>query len=341
MDKLRVYVSGYDRPIRCFELNPVSGELKQLSVSDGGETPSYLAWNPAMTRLYSVNETRHERGKVSSFAIDPDDGSLKPLGTASSGGQGPCHLSVHPGGKWVFAANYRSGHVAMLPVGADGAALEPSDIHHPGEHAHMARCDAAGAFLFVPCLGSDLIAQFRVDLAAGRLVPNALPSAPAPQGSGPRHLTFVGDFAYVINELDNTIATYSFDQAQGTLRPLWPALSTLPEGFAGKSSTAHILSSPSGDFLYGSNRGHDSVAIFRRGPDGKLTPTAHETGGGELKAPRCFALTPDGGLLLAASMDADRLTVFKVDRRTGALQRLHSIPVDKQPSFVGVMLTPT
>jgi 6-phosphogluconolactonase len=336
-----VYVSGYDSVISCFTLDPASGALTPASRSDGGRNPSYLAWNPARTRMYAINEAGE--GRVTAFAIDPRDGALKRISDASAGGRGPCHVAVHPSGRWVFAANYGSGHVAVLPVREDGGVGEPVDVQLAGKNAHMTVCDASGCFVFVPCLGSDHVAQYRFDPATGRLTPNQPASVPTAKGAGPRHLALAPALrsAYLIDELDSTMATLDYDPAQGLLT-VRESQSTLPAGAARTgNSTAHVLASPSGRFLYGSNRGNDSIAIYAIDPvSGRLTLKAHETGGGEIRVPRDFTIDPSGGLLLAASQKADLVTVFRIDPASGLLARLGATAVPPGPSFVGVMPRP-
>jgi 6-phosphogluconolactonase len=336
-----VYVSGYGPDIICYSLDAAAGALSEISRSPGGTNPSFLAWSPSRANLYACNEGG-ALGKVVSFAIAPADGALKRLGEGSSGGSGPCHVSVHPGGKWVYAANYGSGHVAVLPVGADGGLSDPIDVQLAGKNAHMAITDKAGKFLFVPCLGSDHIAVYRIDATSGKLSPNSQATVPLAKGAGPRHLAFAPDErrAYVINELNATLTSFAFDAATGVFSA--PAtVSTLPAGFSGKNSCAHVVVSPDGASLYGSNRGHDSLVICRIDPaSGALTVAGHETGGGEIKTPRNFTLDPSGTLALVASQGSDLVTVFRVDAATGKLKRLGSQKVGPKPSFVGVMPRP-
>jgi 6-phosphogluconolactonase len=206
----------------------------------------------------------------------------------------------------------------------------------------MAITDKAGKFLFVPCLGSDHIAVYRIDATSGKLSPNSQATVPLAKGAGPRHLAFAPDErrAYVINELNATLTSFAFDAATGVFSA--PAtVSTLPAGFSGKNSCAHVVVSPDGASLYGSNRGHDSLVICRIDPaSGALTVAGHETGGGEIKTPRNFTLDPSGTLALVASQGSDLVTVFRVDAATGKLERLGSQKVGPKPSFVGVMPRP-
>ncbi|MCY3019019.1 MAG: lactonase family protein [Planctomycetota bacterium] len=335
-----VYVAGYNPAISCFVLDMESGTLKPSSTSDGGKSPTYLAWSPSRKFMYAVNEVGG--GRVTAFAINPQDGALTRINDASSAGNGPCHVSVHPGGKWVFAANYGSGTIGVLAVKPDGGVEEPVEKLAPGKNAHQIFSDPSGKFVFVPCLGSNHVAHYVFDDATGKLTPNNPPTVPTAQGAGPRHLCFhpSGRFAYLINELDSTITSLAYDAGKGLLSAP-ETLPTLPAGVTVKSSTAHVLASPSGKFVYGSNRGHDSIVIFAVNPGtGRLTLAGHEQGGGDVKVPRDFTLDPTGKFLLSASQKGDTVTVFRCSADRGTLEKLSTVKVPSAPAFVGVMPVP-
>jgi 6-phosphogluconolactonase len=206
----------------------------------------------------------------------------------------------------------------------------------------MAMTDPSGKFVYIPCKGSDHIAQYRLDAQNGKLVPLDPPTAPTAAGAGPRHMAFHpnGKYAYVIMELNNTLARYTFDAAKGTLSDPKTA-PTLPKDFAGKNTTAHVLVSPDGRFVYGSNRGHNSIAIFAvNAADGAPEVLGHETGGGEIKTPRNFTLDLNGRNLLVASQSGDCVTVFQIDGASGLLKKLSGQPTTLKPSFVGVLPRP-
>jgi 6-phosphogluconolactonase len=335
-----VYIAGYDKTISCFVLDMATGELKPSSTSDGGKNPTYLAWSPSRKFMYAVNEAGP--GRVAAFAINPQDGALTKINDASSAGGGPCHVSVHPGGKWVFAANYGSGTIGVLAVKPDGGVGEPEQLV-PGKNAHQMFADASGKYVFVPCLGSNHVAQYVFDDATGKLTPNNPPTVATAVGAGPRHLAFhpSGKFAYLINELDSTITSMTYDAEKGLLSPI-ETLPTLPEGAVKKgNSTAHVLVTPSGKFVYGSNRGNDSIVIYAvNAQTGKLTLVGHETGGGEIKIPRDFTLDPSGKYLLAASQKTGIVTIFRCDAEKGTLEKLSTVRVPPGPAFVGVMFPP-
>ncbi len=330
-----VFVSGYGPEIICYSLDAAAGALTEVSRSPGGTNPSFLAWSPDHQHLYAVNEGGG--GKVVSFTIAASDGKLTKTGEGATGGQGPCHVSVHPSGKWVFAANYGSGHVAVLPVQADGSVKDPVDVQLAGKNAHMAITDPAGKLLLVPCLGSDHLAVYGIAATTGKLTPVA--TVPLAKGAGPRHAAFSADqkHLYVINELNSTLTAFACDLAKGTFSELG-TVPTLPAGFTGKNSCAHIVIAPDGKTLYGSNRGHNSLVICRiDAATGKLTVVGHETAGGEINTPRNFTLTPDGTLALVASQKGDLVSILKVDPATGLMTRIGSQKVGPGPSFVGVM----
>lgn len=330
-----VFVSGYGPDIICYTLDETAGALTEVSRSPGGTNPSFLAWSPDHKNLYAVNEGGG--GSVVSFTIAAADGKLTKTGEGKTGGQGPCFVSVHPSGKWVFAANYGSGHVAVLPVQADGSVKDPVDVQLAGKNAHMAITDHAGKHLFVPCLGSDHVAIYGIDAASGKLSP--ITTVPLAKGAGPRHMAFSADekHCYVIGELNSTITAFACDLAKPSFTELG-VVPTLPAGFSGKNSCAHILIAPDGKTLYGSNRGHNSLVVCRIDPaTGKLAVIGHETAGGEINTPRNFTLTPDGALALVASQKGDLVSILKVDAATGTMTRLGSQKVGAGPSFVGVM----
>lgn len=330
-----VFVSGYGPDIICYTLDSAAGKLTEVSRSAGGTNPSFLAWSPDHKNLYAVNEGGG--GKVVSFSIAAADGKLAQTGEGNTGGQGPCFVSVHTSGKWVFAANYGSGHVAVLPVQADGSVKDPVDVQLAGKNAHMAITDKAGKLLFVPCLGSDHVAVYSINAANGKLTPAT--TFPLAKGAGPRHMAFSADekHCYVIGELNATITAFACDLAKASFTEIG-VVPTLPADFTAKNSCAHIVIAPDGKTLYGSNRGHNSLVICRiDAASGKLTVVGHETAGGEINTPRNFTLTPDGTLALVASQKGDVVSILKVDPATGLMTKLGSQKVGAGPSFVGVM----
>jgi len=268
-------------------------------------------------------------GSVGAFSIDPESGSLKLLNQEATGGGSPCHLVVDGKGNNVLVANYGGGSVAVLPIGNDGRlGRATAFIQHRGSsvnprrqkgpHAHSICLDAASRFAFAADLGLDRILIYRYGAGKGTLVPAEIPWVAVDPGSGPRHFAFhtTGKYAYVINELRSTVTAFRYRAERGILEPI-QTISTLPAGFGGRSTAAEVAVHPSGKFLYGSNRGHDSIAIFAIDRlTGRLTLLGHQPTGG--KTPRNFEIDPSGNFLLAANQNSGTVIVFKIDGDTGS-----------------------
>jgi 6-phosphogluconolactonase len=340
-----VYVSGYRPEIAIFRLDTPGGKLVPAGkMTNVGEDPSFLAWDPAAKFLFAVNET--DPGRVRSFAIDQASGALTPVNDVPSAGSITAHLSTDRTGRWLLVANYgdlKQGTIASIPIGADGrlgAAVDTRDFGI-GSMAHQIVSDPGNRFVYVPLKGGPAVAQLVFDAATGRMKPNVPPQVAAAAGAGPRHMDFHpnGRFAYVINELDLTMTAYSYDAKTGLLREL-QILPTLPPA-ADKvgASAADVHVHRTGRFLYGSNRGHDSIVIFRLGEDGRMTLVGHESRG--IKRPRNFTIDPTGTLMLVANQDAANVSVFRIDQNKGTLEPVGApTPAGANPSFVGVVMLP-
>ena len=348
-NEMLVYVGTYTEPIRfgtgnildgkgegiyVYRMDQSSGALESVGKTTGVTNPSYLAFDPTQRFLYAVNELKtyedKPTGTVSAFTVDPKTGELQFLNKRLTHGTDPCHVTVDTKGKYAFVSNFMSGSVCVLPVLQDGSLGEASDfIQHQGSgidpvrqkspHAHSVTLDRVNRFAFVPDLGLDRLMAYRFDRKRGMLEPNAVPWIKMRPGAGPRHLAFHpnGRFAYLINELDSTLAVLSYDGRKGAFKEL-QIVSTLPEGFDGENSCADVQVSPGGAFVYGSNRGHDSIVIFRIDRrTGKVVCVGHESSGG--KTPRNFAIDPTGGFLLACNQDSDTIVTFRIDPNTGRL----------------------
>lgn len=311
-----------------------TGALGRPELAAKAENPSFLALHPSGRFLYAVNESGRFEGKpvgaVIAFALDPAAGTLTELNRQPTGGAAPCHLAVHPSGRMLMVANYTDGNVASFPIDEAGR-LGPlvCRIQHTGSgpnaqrqksaHAHGVTYDATGRFAIVPDLGTDRLMVYRPDPATAGLEPADPPSAAAAPGAGPRHFAFRPDgrFGYAINELASTVTAYAWDAVAGRLTA-GASWSTLPEGCTNRNTTAEILVHPSGRFVYGSNRGHDSIAVFAAdAAKGTLSLLQHRSTGG--KAPRNFTLDPSGRFLLAANQDSGNIVVFRLDTDTGLL----------------------
>lgn len=340
-DTVRVYIGTYTKAdsegINLLEMDPDSGELTLKGVVAETKNPSFLAIHPTRPLLFAVNEISdyedESSGSVSAFEIDPDSGALTLLNHRSSKGGAPCHIVIDPEGKHVLVANYSGGNVTVLPIEEDGSLGEASDVRqHVGSgpnpnrqqepHAHSINLDASGTFAVAADLGIDQYLVYKYDPEAGSLSVNTPAGTSVAPGAGPRHFDFHpnGTLAFGINEIASTVTAFQYDPEAGTLEEL-QTLSSLPGGFDGNNSTADIHVHPSGKFLYGSNRGHHSIAIFQIDEQaGTLEPVGHAKTGGE--TPRNFCIDPSGKFLLAANQGTDSITVFKIDPETGELEKL-------------------
>jgi 6-phosphogluconolactonase len=333
--EIAVYFGTYTGPkskgIYLSRLDLTSGKLSAPIVAGEIAQPSFLALHPNRRFLYAVNETgegRRSTGQVTAFAVGAD-GKLTLLNQQPSRGSGPCHLVVDRAGKNVLLANYGGGSVAAFPIGADGRlGASTGFVQHTGSsvnpqrqkepHAHSINLDAANHFAVAADLGLDKVLVYRFDVAKGTLTPNEPPSTSVKGGSGPRHFAFHpnGRNAYVINEMASTVTAFQYDAEKGVLKEL-QTVSTLPQGYKGESDTAEVQVHPSGKFLYGSNRGHDSIAVFAIEANGTLRYVENTPTGG--RTPRNFGLSPDGRYLLAANQDSDNVVVFRIDSKSGRL----------------------
>jgi 6-phosphogluconolactonase len=328
-DEVLFYVGTYspegEQGIRLCTLNRNTGEMRVLDGTRGIENPSYLAVNRAGTVLYAVSEK--DEGEIHAFAIDPRTQALSPLGSPrQTEGGAPCYVSISPQGDRIFVSNYSGANVNVFPLHEDGSLAEMSaQSRHTGSgfredrqeapHPHSVIPDSTGERLLVCDLGLDQVVVYRQE--DGELVKQS--SVELPPGSGPRHLTLhpSGKWAYLINELNNTVTVFANDEEHGELVIL-QQLSTLPEQYIAGSddSGADIHIAPCGRYLYASNRGHDSIALFLvDGLTGLLKPADWQSTGG--RTPRNFAIL--GGKLLAANQNSGNIVSFSIDGDTGRL----------------------
>jgi 6-phosphogluconolactonase len=331
------YTSGKSEGIYVARFDPGTGRLGDPELAVKTVNPSFLALHPNRQVLYAVGETAdfggRKVGAVSAFRIDEATGKLVLLNQQPSGGAGPCHLAVDRSGKCLLTANYGSGSIASLPLLADGSIGEAASViqHkgssvHPqrqtGPHAHFITTDPGNRFALACDLGLDKVLVYRLGgepSAPASLQPNDPPSVSVKPGSGPRHLVFHpnGRLVFLLNEMGGTLTEFEYDAAKGALKEL-RTLSTLPEDFTGNNTSAEVQVHPSGKFVYGSNRGHDSIAVFALDSEtGELRLVERQPSGG--KAPRFFGLDPSGNWLLAENQDSNNIVVFRVDTKTGRL----------------------
>jgi len=325
---------GKGEGIYIFCLNPETGELTLLGKGFGKPNPSYLTLDPTKKYLYCVNEMKKfkglESGSVSAFSLDPKSGKLNLLNRRATGGTDPCHLIINNANTHLLVANYASGSFSLLPINSDGSLERIScflqhkgrsidEIRQTGPHAHKVELDKSNKRAFITDLGCDKVFIYKTDFPNEKLIPSDPAYLEIKAGEGPRHCIFhpSGKYFYVINELGSSIYSYQYDENEGTLE-LLQIISTLPDDYAGQSSSAAIKILPGCNYLYSSNRGHDSVSIFEiDGDTGKLTLVSTQSTGGSM--PRDFDFDPEGNFLLATNQDSDNIVVFKVNRETGAI----------------------
>jgi len=311
-------------------LDARTGELGEPELAAEATNPSFLALHPNGRYLYAVGEMGGQKGgAVSAFSIDAAGGRLTLLNQASSRGSGPCHLTVDKTGRYLLAVNYGSGSTAAFAIEQDGRLGESTAfVQHSGSsvnpkrqqgpHAHSVNLSPDNRFAVVADLGLDQVLVYRFDAGKGTLEANQPPYAKVAPGTGPRHFAFHpnGRFAYVINELASTVTAFNWDARRGVLSEI-QTLSTLPKDFSGENYCAEVVVHPNGRFLYGSNRGHDSIAVFSVDRQGKLALIEHVSTQG--KFPRNFAIEPGGTYMLVANQNSNNVVVFRIDPKTGRL----------------------
>lgn len=334
-----VYIGTYtgdkSKGIYAYRFDSKTGQLTPLGLAGEITNPSFLTIHPNSRFLYAVSETSmfegQKTGAVSSFAINPETGMLTFLNRVASKGTSPCHLNVDKTGKFLAVANYGNGTVSSLPIGADGKLGEAvASIQHSGSstnptrqkgpHAHSVNFSHDNRFLVAADLGIDQVLVYKFDPGSGSLTANEPPFIKVAPGSGPRHFAFhpARNYGYVINELSSTVTAMSYDKQRGAFTEL-QTISTLPGGTpVPGNSTAEVQVHPSGKFVYGSNRGHDSIAVFAVDVSkGTLKVEDHTPTQGQV--PRNFGIDPTGSFLIAANQKSDNLVVFRIDKQTGRL----------------------
>ncbi len=335
--KYLVYVGTYtdhgSKGIYVYRFDSSTGKMTSLGLAAEATEPSFLAVDSSGPFLYAVNETEtysgQPTGAASAFAIQPDSGKLSLLNQVSSRGTDPAHITLDRTGKYALVANYTSGSVAVFALLKDGRLGEvASFVQHKGSsvnperqkgpHAHAIALSPDNRFAVVADLGLDQLLVYSFDAAKGTLgaKPQVVKASP---GAGPRHLVFSFDsrFLYMLNEMQSSVVAYSYDAASGAMHEL-QTISSLPKGFSGENTAAEIEIDPSGKFLFASNRGDDSIAVFAIDPrTGMLTHVETDSTGG--KTPRNFAIDPTSSWLLAANQDSDKIVVFRIDQKTGHL----------------------
>jgi 6-phosphogluconolactonase len=335
-----MYVGTYtaegskSKGIYAYRFDADTSEITSVGLAAETINPSFLAIHPNHRFLYAVNEVGNYQGQksgaVSAFAIDHATGKLTLLNQVASRGADPCYITVDKTGKFVLVANYTGGSVAVFPVLKDGKLGEASAfVQHTGHgtnperqegpHAHSIDVTPDNRFAIVDDLGLDQTIVYKFDSAKGSLVPNGAQFGKADAGAGPRHFALHSNdkFAYVVNEMGSSVSVFAFDATAGVLHPL-QTISTIPKGFAEHNDDAEIQIHPSGKFLYASNRGHDSIAVFAIDPtNGLLSLIEYVPTQG--KIPRSFEIDPTGSFLFAEDEKSNNIVVFRIDQQTGRL----------------------
>ncbi|MBM3734435.1 MAG: lactonase family protein [Acidobacteria bacterium] len=330
-----VYVGTYtngnkSKGIHAFRMNVKTGELSPVGLVGEVTNPSFLTIHPNGRTLYAVSEIANYQGQrsgaVTGFQIDRNTGMLTKLNTSATKGDGACHLVVDKTGKNVVVANYGGGSVASIPIKDDAGNLGDASafIQHKGSsvdnrrqmnpHAHSVNISADNRFVMVADLGLDQVLVYQLDPAQGSLTPHNPPFAKVTPGGGPRHFTFhpKGKFAYTNQEMKSAVTAFRWNAASGVLDEI-QVISTLPQDYTGTgNSTAEILCHPSGKYVYCSNRGHDSIAVFKVHKDGKLTRIGNVSTQG--RTPRNFNIDPSGRWLIAANQATDSIVLFRIGK---------------------------
>jgi len=337
MGALFGFVGSSDGKVRTYLVDSASGAWTLKKESSAGQNPSFLAFDPSRRRVVAVDEAAG--GLVRAFAFDSASGALTETSNRPSGGAGPAHVSLNPAGAWIMVANYTGGNTSILPIDGAGMIGVASDSMVSGAMSHWAGTNPSGGGVFVPALGANVVAQYTLDGATGKLTPNG--SAALPAGSGPRHLAFHPNekWAYLVNETAITVTTLDFDKvghklaAKQTISAL-PA----PQSAAGVTG-AEIFVHPGGKYVYASTRGFDSIVQLEVDPaSGMLTRVANTPTGAA--RPRSFGMDPEGTLLYAGNQDANQVVGFRISATTGALTSLGKTVDVNGPAFVGLRRMP-
>lgn len=327
------YTNQGSQGIYVARFNPETGALSAPELAGEAQNPTFLALHPSGKYLYAANEVANYKGEragmVTAFAIDPKTAKLTFVNQVSSHGAGPCHVALDRKGEALLVANYGGGSVAAFTIAGDGRVRESTSFHqHFGKgadpkrqeraHAHSINASPGNRFAVAADLGTDSIYLYRLDAHRGMITPHTPESVKTAAGAGPRHFAFHpdGKHGYAVNELDNTVTSYEWDEQTGTLTPKG-SVRTLPESFKETSYTAEILVHPSGKYVYASNRGHDSIAVFSLENPVAPKPVQHMSTGGV--QPRNFTLDKTGKWLLAANQRTGNIAVFSVDAASGKL----------------------
>jgi 6-phosphogluconolactonase len=333
------YTGGKSQGIYRSQFDTKTGKVSPAELAAPMASPSFLTIHPTGRFLYAVGEGNDkDGGPVVAFTLDAKTGVLAKINELTSGGSGPCHITIDPAGEFALVANYGGGSCAAFKLSGDGKLAErTSFVQHKGSsvnkgrqespHAHCGAFDKTGKYAFVVDLGLDQVVVYGLDRGVGVL--RLAHAFKMPDGSGPRHIALApsNDMAYICGELDSTVNVVKFDLAKGVSETT-QSLSTLPQPVNG-NSTAECILHPSGKYVYVSNRGHNSIAVFKVGADGKLTAGGHIMG--DINTPRNFNIDPSGRWMLIASQDADHVGTYEIDLATGLAKETKSVVAVGKP----------
>ena len=341
--KYRVYVGTYTRGdskgVYSYVLDTAAATLTPEGLAGEVENPSFVAIHPSGNYLYAVGELNKFRGETSgaltAFQIDAASGKLTKLNDVVAGGTSTCHVNISRNGRFAVLANYGSGSCAAFAIGSDGKLGERTGYHQhsgssadasrqTGPHAHSVNFDKQNRHVIVADLGLDQVKVYKFNASTGAMVPNEPAFAKVKPGSGPRHFSFhpSGKYAYVINEMACTVTAFRWNAKAGTLTEI-ETVTTLPVPVQRGFSTAEVVAHPNGRFLYGSNRGHNTLAVFQvDAASGKLKTVEHKSTQGEI--PRNFAIDPTGQFLIAANQNSNTIVLFRINQTSGALEQIGS-----------------
>ncbi len=336
----RLFTAGYTRDpgeagFNIYDFNPASGELTKISGHDAGPNPSYFCYLPEKKLFYVANEVREFKGEpgggLTTLRYDEKNGQIVKMHEMAVPNGGPCYISLSSDKGFVFMANYSRGSVAVIKLDAEGIPESVADtlfyIKNPPDrsHAHMILSDPAGKKVYVTDLALDKVLVYDFDRTSGKLIPSANPYVQLPEGEGPRHFAFKPDGSklYVINELGSTVMVFNVDDSNGL--QLLQTLPTTSKDFSGKNYCADIHIGKDGKYLYGSNRGENTIVTFAIGADGLLSLAGHTSCGGDW--PRNFTIDPSGKFILVGNQRSDNIAVFRINAKTG----LPEEPVKEYP----------
>jgi 6-phosphogluconolactonase len=343
------HVQGKAEGIYTYRLDAATGALHYMSVAAGAINPSFVTVDAAQRFLYAVQEldayAGQPGGALSAFAIDPATKALTPINHQPTHGAHPCYVGIDNSGRYALVANYSGGNVSIFPIGADGALAPASAVvphqgvptHHDAPHPHSVVATPDSRYLLAPDCGLDRIFIYRLDAEHGTLIANDPPWVMLAPGAGPRHLAFHpnGNTLFCINERNSTLTALAYEPGGAVLREL-QTVSTLPDGFAGQNSCADIHIDPAGRFVYGSNRGHNSIAIFAVDAETmQLRALGHASTGG--RTPRNFAIDATGTWLLVANQDTDTVVTLRIDQATGGLTATDQVASVPSPVCVRIV----